>query len=442
MTIKVVNHTSKPAAIKNFSKERYLSKEYMAAEWDKIWRDSWLVAGLESDVAEPGQFFVFDLGQEQILISHSLEGDVQAFYNVCQHRGNRLVTEGCGKTGSFRCAYHAWTYDLSGHLKSVPYEERFEDLKREELGLKKVNTACWNGLVFINMNPDCKPLESFLGEVMEHLAPYQFDRMTLVEDQTVTLDCNWKAVVDNFSELYHVDFLHPQHKRMVDCCNDTVHLFEEGHTGLAVPGGTVNPRFPVPELPTDLQSLQLKSLGLKPEDYEGKVLEVRGAIQKRKREVGAELGMRYEQFSDEQLSDVWQYNLFPNTILSFTPEHCWVLRVRPHRSDPRRCEFDKLSMVMFADPALSQRNQAVNSPGRMATSAHKPEHYERPLQDVFSYQAVVEKEKTMTDTIDQDVELLGGVQAGMASEGFDRVFLNDDEMRVQHFHSQLDCLIV
>ena len=86
-------------------------------------------------------------------------------------------------------------------------------------------------------------------------------------------------MVDNFSELYHVDFLHPQHKRMVDCCNDTMHLFEHGHTGLAVPGATVNPRFPVPQEPTDIQSAQLRSLDLEPADFRDRVLDVRRAVQ-------------------------------------------------------------------------------------------------------------------------------------------------------------------
>jgi phenylpropionate dioxygenase-like ring-hydroxylating dioxygenase large terminal subunit len=442
MTLKVVNHTDIDVSITNYSKHRYLSKDYMEQEWSEVWRKQWLVAGLESDVERTGQFFVFDLGREQILVTRMTDGAVQGFYNVCQHRGNRLVTEHCGQTNSFRCAYHAWTYDLDGRLKAVPYENRFTDgLNRDELQLKQVKTTCWNGLVFINMDPECDSLESFLDEIITHLAPYQFDRMTLVEDQTVQLECNWKAVMDNFGELYHVDFLHPQHKRMVDCCNDTVHLFKHGHTGLSVPGGTVSSRFPIPDEPTDLQSMQLKSLGLDPSDFHGRVMDVRIAIQKRKREVGAEMGMHYESFNEDQLSDVWQYNLFPNTILSFTPEHCWVLRPRPHPTDPRRCEFDKMSLVMFADPALGGSAKPVNSPGRMATTAQKPADYSRPEVDVFDYSLVIDKQKTMTDTIDQDVELLGNVQAGMQSAGFDRVFLNDDELRVQHFHHQMDRMV-
>jgi phenylpropionate dioxygenase-like ring-hydroxylating dioxygenase large terminal subunit len=268
--------------------------------------------------------------------------------------------------------------------------------------------------------------------------------MVLMEDQTVHLDCNWKAVVDNFSELYHVDFLHPQHKRMVDCCNDTVHLFENGHTGLSVPGGTVNPRFPVPEMPTDIQTMQLVSLDLDPADFRGRVLDVRQAIQEQKRKIGRERGMDYSAFDDDQLSDVWQYNIFPNVILSFTPEHCWILRPKPHPTDPARCVFDKISLVMFADRKIAETEAEILGPGSRQSrrsTTFLPDDYQRPERDDFHYEAVMLGEKTMTDTIDQDVELLAGVQAGMSSAGFERVFLNEDEMRVQHFHHQLDRLL-
>ena len=74
-------------------------------------------------------------------------------------------------------------------------------------------------------------------------------------------------------------------------------------------------------------------------------------------------------------------------------------------------------------------------------SAFVPEDYERPARDVFGYDAVIAGDKSMTDTINQDVELLGGVQEGMGSEGFSRVFLNEDEMRIQHFHNRMNQLI-
>ena len=440
MTIEIVNHTAHDVRINNFDKNRYLDPAFMDAEWDTVWRKSWLLAGLESDVAESGDFFVFDMGREQILITRTSVGQVQGFYNVCMHRGNRLVTEERGRAANFRCAYHAWTYDIDGGLAIVPYDERFANgVPKSERSLVPVRTEVWSGFVFINMSDEAEPLADFLGPLTTILAPYRFDHMVLVEDQTVHLRCNWKAVVDNFSELYHVDFLHPQHKRMVDCCNDTVHLFEHGHTGLAVPGATVNPRFPVPDEPTDIQSAQLVSLGLDPADFRGRVMEVRRAVQLKKREIGRLRGFHYDQLDDDQLSDVWQYNLFPNTIFSFTPEHLWILRPRPHATDPQRCEFDKLSLVMFADPELAEQTSEILGPGRTAvsTSGFIPDDYQRPQRDVFDHAAVIRGEKTMTDTIDQDVELLGNVQAGMNSAAFESTWLNDDEMRIQHFHNAL-----
>jgi len=203
-----------------------------------------------------------------------------------------------------------------------------------------------------------------------------------------------------------------------------------------VPGGTVNQKFGVPEVPTDIQSQQLTSLDLDPKDFNGRVLDVRGAIQAQKRLIGAERGMPYERFTSDQLSDVWQYNLFPNTVLSFTPEHCWILRPRPHATDPNQCEFDKISLVRFPQASASAGHKAVLGPASREGAFDQPS--DRPVRDVFGYLAVIRGEKTLTDTIDQDVELLGQVQQGMQSKGFNTVFLNEDEVRIQHFHAELD----
>ena len=444
MTIEIINHTQQPARIDNYDTNRYVDRAYMEREWDQVWRKTWLLAGLESDVSKPGDYFVFDMGREQILVTRTKSGAVQGFYNVCQHRGNRLVTSERGHAVNFRCAYHAWTYDTEGELKIVPYENRFaQGVPLEERALRKVHTDIWDGFVFVCLADEPEPLTEFLGPVVDMLAPYQFRNMTLVQDQTVRHQCNWKAVIDNFSELYHVDFIHPQHKRMVDCCNDTVHLFPNGHTGLAVPGATVNPRFPVPHEPTDILSGQLTSLGLDPADFNGRVLDVREAVQQRKREVGKDLGFDYSRFSDDQLTDAWQYNLFPNIVLSFSPEHCWLMRPRPHPTDPQQCYFDKLSLVLFSDPNTNKEGKAVSGPSRTARlgKVERTDAFERPERDEFDHEQILNGTKTMTDTIDQDIELLAGVQAGMASNGFDRVWLNDDEMRVQHFHNELDRLL-
>ena len=94
----------------------------------------------------------------------------------------------------------------------VPDNQRFaEPVDRAAKSLKPVRVAAALGLVFVCMNPDAPPLEEFLAPVLERVEPYDLPGMTLVADQTVALNCNWKAVLDNFHELYHVEHIHPLH---------------------------------------------------------------------------------------------------------------------------------------------------------------------------------------------------------------------------------------
>jgi len=406
-----------------FSKARYVDPALVELEWQRIFRRSWLLAGVEQDVARAGDFFVFSIGPEQILISRSDDGALHAFYNVCQHRGLRLVNERCGNARHFRCAYHAWTYANDGALKAVPHRELFaHGLDPAKRSLRPVQVDAWDGMVFICLDDDPIPLRDYLGPIVDHLAAYRFREMEVTDDQTCHLNCNWKAVIDNFGELYHVDFLHPQHRTMVDCWNDTVHLFENGHTGVHVPGGTVSPRFPTPTEPGPILAGQLIAVGLDPADFSGRVSEIRAAIQTRKRALGQSADIDYSAFSDDQLTDAWQYNLFPNVVLSFGADYLWIMRARPDPRDPGRTEFDKISLVRRA-------------PATRATPLP------RPQRDVFDYDRVIGGEKSMTVTIDQDVELLKGVQNGLRSAGFDTVWLSEEEARVQHFHGHWDHLM-
>ena len=93
MTIRIIDHSGRTPQVTNFDKDRYLSQDYMRQEWQHVWSQCWLVAGLASDVENPGDFFVFDAGREQILVTRTPHNTIQGYFNVCQHRGNRLVHE-------------------------------------------------------------------------------------------------------------------------------------------------------------------------------------------------------------------------------------------------------------------------------------------------------------------------------------------------------------
>lgn len=425
---------ARPVTEASLDAERYTAPAFMQREWDGIWTRSWLLAGLLGDLEEVGDYFVFNLGRESIIVSRTESGDIAAVYNVCQHRGNRIMTNERGSVRAISCPYHGWTYDLDGRLQSVPDAERFvQGIPCEEHSLKPVQVDTWAGLVWINMDLQAPSLETFLGDVIPELAPYRFEDMVLVSDQTVTLDANWKTCIDNFNEQYHVDFIHPQHASFVDCCNATNELWPLGHRRVLVEGYVTNPRYGIPEQVPPILEAAIRPLGLDPEDFRGRVPEIRKAVQRQKRLVGEKLGFDYSGFNDEQVSDVLQYDLFPNVIMTIKPEELWVMRPRPHPTDPDKCFFDKWTLRVNLPGDSSRGLSLVGDPKVTADAID-----DRPEREVFDQDDVVAGKHSMTITIDQDIHLLRDMQAGMHSRGFRRAVLNEDEIRVQHFHDWVD----
>ncbi len=428
-------HQPAPVVGRPIRAERYVSTDWMAREAEQVWPRMWLFACLERDVAEPGEYQVLDIGDESILVARTDDGELAAFYNVCQHRGARVMVNRGGWVRDFVCPYHGWTYGHDGRLKVVPDVERFSGgVDCEARSLRPVQVAGFAGLVWVCMDPGAPALLDYLGPVADRLEPYRLDAMTLTGDQTVSLACNWKAVFDNFGELYHVEHIHPQHELMFDCPTAQIDLFANGHTGVVIDGHTVNTRLPIPDEPTPFLRRQLRMFGADPADYAGRVLDIREDVQKLRREAGPRLGYDYDRMSDERLSDIEQYNVFPNTMFTVQPDDAMVMRARPHPTDPNRCWWDKFSFHRRPREAVARRAGVEFEPFDPADV----EPIERPEHDEFTQEDIIAGRKTMTITIDQDVHLIRDVQAGMRSRGFDTAVLGDDEVRVQHYHDWLD----
>ncbi|MCZ8136733.1 MAG: aromatic ring-hydroxylating dioxygenase subunit alpha [Porphyrobacter sp.] len=435
-----------PIAIRNFSKERYVSSDWMERERTALWATSWLVAGVACDVRNPGQFITFEIGAESIIIARGTDGRLRAMHNACTHRGTRLVTEPMGVLRKFVCPYHAWVYGLDGALESVPGAARFSNgVPKDKLALRPVEVEEALGLVFVRLTPGPLSLADFLAPLHEAIGAYRLDLMDVTNDQTVSHLCNWKAIIDNFAELYHVPFLHPIHRRMFECATAPIGLFEHGHTVVYVEGGVTDSGFPVSDVPSDMQAMQLEAVGLDPAAFRGRVSEIRRALQRAKRALAQEQGLAYDGFSDAQLTDVWQFNLFPNVILSVTPESAWLMRSRPDAADPGRSMLDMITLVRFHGSESPGGDPGDPAAARIGThfrlNGQRPADYVRPPRDSFTHEDILAGRKTMTVTIDEDISLLGRVQQGMASQGFGSVWLSDEECRVQHFHDALDACL-
>ena len=411
-------------------KRDYTEPSVLAAEWKGIWSRCWLFAGLESDLPDPGDYFVYNLGRESIVVLRDEQGEVRAFYNVCQHRGNRIFTSESGSVQQVACPYHGWRYALDGQLVEIPDEERFcPAVEKNERSLKPVKLALWAGIVWVNMDPEAKSLQQYLGPIIDNLTPYQFENMVLAKHQTVSLDANWKTARDNFLEQYHVDFIHPQHASFVDCCNSTHVLWPYGHSATMVEGFTTNSRYPIPGETPDHLVPALQGLGLDPADFKGRVPEIRQEVQLHKRQLGKELGFDYSGLTDEQVSDIWQYDIFPNTFMTISAEEVWIYGPRPHTTDPDKCFFDKWTLSIPVEQGCDLEQGLTLNPGIQVSSEG-----ERPEHEVFSAEDVIAGKHSLTITIDQDIYYLADMQPGMHSRGFDCAVLNEDEVRVQHFH--------
>lgn len=411
-------------------KRDYTEPAALAAEWESIWTRSWLFAGLESDLADAGDYFVYNLGRESIIVLRDNRHEIRAFYNVCQHRGNRILTSDSGSVQQVTCPYHGWRYGLDGRLAGIPDAERFiPPVDPDERSLKPVQLESWAGLIWVNMDSDAEPLESYLGPIIANLTPYQFENMVLARHQTVALEANWKTARDNFLEQYHVDFIHPQHASFVDCCNSTNILWPRGHSASLVEGFVTNSRYAVPEQTPAHLVPALEGLGLDPADFAGRVTEIRGAVQRRKREIAETWGPDYSRLSDEQLSDIWQYDIFPNTFMTISAEELWIYGPRPHPTDPNRCFFDKWTLSIPVEEGCDPEQGMTLNP---AITVSRDD--ERPGHEVFTAVDVIEGRCSLTITIDQDIYYLADMQAGMHSRGFECAVLNEDEVRVQHFH--------
>ncbi|MDG2004597.1 MAG: aromatic ring-hydroxylating dioxygenase subunit alpha [Novosphingobium sp.] len=186
----------------------YYDPEVFELERKAVFMRSWTLLGHICELPEPGDYIVreVEFANASILISHGKDGQLRAFHNVCPHRGTKLVADDGGNASAFTCRYHAWSFGSDGALRSAPDFERFY-VEKADCGLRKVSLQTCGGLIFIHFGeaPE-QDLQNFLGEATEKLKP--LEGATRYSEFTYDIDANWKVVLDNFQENYHLRFVH------------------------------------------------------------------------------------------------------------------------------------------------------------------------------------------------------------------------------------------
>jgi len=195
----------------------FYDDEIFKAERERIFYPGWHCIGHVNELSDPGQFLTFDIFDQSIVALRGDDGVIRSFYNVCQHRGNRLLEDRRGKLGSvLRCGYHSWCYGRDGHLKSAPRSERLPDFDRRDYGLKPVRSEILGSFVFVNFDPEAVPLGEMAPGAERMINQYLPDiaAMKLIEETDVVVPANWKVIMDNSIEGYHFARSGPVHKHL------------------------------------------------------------------------------------------------------------------------------------------------------------------------------------------------------------------------------------
>jgi len=272
----------------------FTSKERAAAEVALI-KTLPLVVGHVSEVPEPGSFYTRTVLGIPLLVVRQKDGSVSVFRNMCRHRGGRVEQAEKGRKGLFMCQYHGWSYAAEGGaLKAVPYEATYGEIDRGCNSLIAFPAEVRHGLIFVTLSGDQpQSVAAYLGpDIDGQIAPWKLEQSVIFIDETISLDINWKLVMDGTIDSLHAQFLHPK------------------------PGGvgsrTVN------------HSAVFKEYG-----RHGKMFMARAAL-KRLLDAGEDA-----RASSKYIGSVMQ--IYPNNVFVEAPDHIELWSLWPDLDDPTKC---------------------------------------------------------------------------------------------------------
>jgi phenylpropionate dioxygenase-like ring-hydroxylating dioxygenase large terminal subunit len=189
--------------------QRYLCREFFDLEVAKVWRRTWQVTCRESRLRSPGDYFVYDIVNDSILLTRDASGKLRGYYNSCLHRG-RALKRGAGHADNLRCPYHGWSWNLAGEFEGAPCAWDFPHVSKESFGLPEVRVATWGGWVFINMDENAPALQEYMGVLPSHMDQWRHEQRYVAAHVEKVIACNWKVALEAFIESYHALATHPQ----------------------------------------------------------------------------------------------------------------------------------------------------------------------------------------------------------------------------------------
>jgi len=195
----------------SLDQEFYKDKEIYDLEIEKIYMNSWLLAGHESQIPNTGDYFLFNLLSESVIIIRGKDGVIRAFMNVCRHRGSHVCLESQGNVKRLTCPYHAWTYNLEGTL--VAAQNLSNKIDKENLSLHNCSIDVIEGLILINFADNPSSLAMMKQELSEPMQMFGMKDLKIAAHRNYSIEANWKLTVENYNECYHCAPAHPEYAK-------------------------------------------------------------------------------------------------------------------------------------------------------------------------------------------------------------------------------------
>jgi phenylpropionate dioxygenase-like ring-hydroxylating dioxygenase large terminal subunit len=414
-------------------KEAYFKPDYIELEKERLWPRAWQMACRVEELAKVGDYVTYDIADESVILIRSAPDRLNAFYNVCRHRGRRL-TRGCGTAERLRCPFHGWQWEIDGRNAAVTRREEWLGLLDDtDLSLKSLKCETWGGFVFVNFDPESEPLEAYLGEAAKILAPFELEKMRFRWRKWLIMPCNWKIALEAFNEGYHVAVTHSQLSRYVPVGHhvsatygrhgmfggegasrgtlsaEKMRDYAKGDARQKLAGFYSYLKGALDSNMTDTIVRAANRLAAAPP--EAAPAQVGAEIMRMAMEEDAANGVQWPAITPEEhrLAGV-DWHIFPNMILLPMATNCLGYRSRPNGDDPNTCIFEVYQLERFAEgqeptPVENLRNDDI-------------------YDDAFWGEILL-----------QDFQQMEGTHRGVKSKSFDGPLLNPtQEKPISNFH--------
>lgn len=185
----------------------YTSEAFFEHEMQQLFKRQWICLGRSEEIPKAGDFFTTEILNEPLLVVRGDDDNIRVLSNVCRHRAMPLA-EGRGQSKQFLCPYHAWRYDTRGQLLNAPFVEARADWSPIECRLPEFPVSEWRGFLYTSLDPDVAPLAPALAGLEPLVENYHMQDMQLIYSDEQVWDTNWKCLLENFMEGYHLSTVH------------------------------------------------------------------------------------------------------------------------------------------------------------------------------------------------------------------------------------------